>query len=226
MCFRIVDIEKRQYLRVVVGILAGLVGITTQGRAQDAVAPSALFHVGDRIALTVNGPISLSDTLVVRDGLVVSIPRDTNGIGDISLKGVRRGDVQAYLTQQIGRLVKKPVVHAVPLLWILVSGSVAHPSYCAVPPDEILSDVVMQAGGPTASTDLRKIVIQRGGKVFLNTKQTSVSLDRGETVADLQLMSGDQILVGEQSHHDVQTYVQIGGILLGLAGVVLTVARH
>ena len=48
------------------------------------------FHVGDRIALTVEGPQTLSDTVVVREGLVLRLV----GLGDISLAGVKRADAQ------------------------------------------------------------------------------------------------------------------------------------
>ena len=160
---------------------------------------------------------------MVRDGLIIQVPQH---VGDISLKGVRRVDIQAYLTQQIGRFLRDPVVHALPYISILVGGSVGRPGYYYLPTDAILSDVVTQAGGPTTTADMSKTVIQRNGKVLLNKEQTNAGMSRRETLEDLQLMSGDQVLVGEKSDHGIQTFVQIGGILLGLAGVVLTLARH
>jgi hypothetical protein len=68
--------------------------------------------------------------------------------------------------------------------------------------------------------------VQRHGKTFLDEKRTGVALSVGKTLDDVQIISGDQIVVGEKSGQRLQTFLQVGGVLIGLAGLAFTLARH
>jgi protein involved in polysaccharide export with SLBB domain len=220
MSFMIVVAEGTKYVRVGVAVIALVAGTATTGVAQ--TTPNE-FRVGDRVALAVDGPLAFADTFVVRDGVFIKLP---NSIGDISLQGVRRSDVQKYLTQQIGRFVKNPVVHAVPLISVGVLGALLRPGYYSVPTDMVLSDLLTRAGGLASNADISKTVLQRQGKTFLSEKQTGTALSTGKTLDDLQIASGDQLVVAEKSGQRLQTYLQVGTAVLGLAGLVFTLSRH
>lgn len=196
----------------------------------EAQAPDE-FHVGDRIALTIEGGLTpqgteqtFSDTVVVREGLVLRLPT----FGDIPLTGVRRANVQPYLTRQIGRFIKDPVVHAIPLVRISVLGQVGHPGFYTVPSDMLLSDVVMHAGGPTGEADLSRSVVKRDGKEILSSGQAQTALANGETLDQLHLAPGDEFVVGEKSHLGFGTVLQILGVTASLLGVLLALSyrRH
>ena len=217
--------RRTRYAKMVAGVLVMMAGAAVTVHAQGAGQPLAGFQIGDRIAFTVERPVAVQDTLRVQQGLIVHMP-STLGMSDISLQGVRRADIQQYLTEQVGKVLKNPVVRATAFVNIGVSGSVTRPGYYPVPSDAILSDMFMQAGGPTSTADVNKTVVKRDGKVLLDEKQTGEALYRRETLEELGLVSGDQVVIGEQSHHDVQTFVQIGGILLGAAGLIITLAHH
>lgn len=215
--------QSAKYVRRAVGILLVLGGTATTGMAQNAAVPPDQFHVGDRVALTVEGPAAIADTFVVRDGLILRVPT----IGDISLKGVRRSDTQTYLAQEIGKQIKNPIVHAVPLIRVALSGDVGHPGYYSVPSDALLSDVIMRAGGPTPNADLSKTVVRRDGREIIGKAQVNAGLTAGKTLDDMQIAPGDEILVGEKSQQNLESLLRISGVLIGLAGVVLTLAtRH
>src|SRR6266480_2699383 len=77
---------------------------------------AATFQVGDRILLHVEGDSALSDTFTVVAGPALRLPI----IGEIALAGVRRTDLEAHLTRELGRYIKDPVVQARAL--IRVSG--------------------------------------------------------------------------------------------------------
>lgn len=205
-------------------VVVSFIAAAPMAKAQEettAVQPGQ-FHVGDRIALLIEGPSALLDTVVVRDGLVIRLPN----MDDISLKGVRRSDTQAYLTQQIRKYVKDAVVHATPLIQIAVLGEVARPGYYSVPSDLVLTQVVMQAGGPSQNSDVNKSVIRRDGKEVLDKQAVARALAGGETLDQLQIEPGDQLVVGEKSTTSFTTVLQIVGAVVGIVGIGVALAKH
>ena len=89
--------------------LAALIVIAGPLAAQIAKAtPATGFQVGDQISLQVDGDTLFTKTLTVGPGPALTLPV----IGVIPLAGVQRVDVETYLTQQLGRYMKSPVVHA------------------------------------------------------------------------------------------------------------------
>lgn len=191
-----------------------------QAGSQVATQPSGVVQVGDRIALRIEGAAAFMDTVVVREGVVIQIPN----IGDISVQGVRRADLQAYLAREIAKYVKEPVVHATPLIRIAVVGAVAKPGFYSVPSDLLLSDVVMLAGGPGNESDLNRSKLIRSGKEVAGPKTMSQALAAGATLDVLQVASGDQIVIGEKSKN-FDSIVRIGGAVVGLAGLALALSR-
>ena len=177
------------------------------------------FHVGDRIALTVEGmpTQAISDTVVVRDGLVLRLP----GLGDISLAGVRRADAQKYLTQQIGKFIRDPIVHATPLVRIAVLGQVGHPGFYTVPSDVLLSDVVMRAGGPTNTADMSRTVIKRGNEEVVSRDQVADALSSGLTLDQLHVGAGDQLVVGEKQASSFDSVIKVVGVVVPLLSLAL-----
>jgi polysaccharide export outer membrane protein len=179
--------------------------------------------VGDRIALTVEGPQAFADTAVVRDGLILQL----GTFGDISLAGVKRSDIQPYLTKQIGKFIKDPVVHAIPLVRISILGEVGKPGFYTVPSDMLLSDIVMRAGGPTGNADLNKTVVKREGTEILSQQQAQAALANGETLDQLRIAPGDEIVVGQKSNFGFGTILQILGVAISFAGLLLALSyRH
>jgi len=170
------------------------------------------FHVGDRIALTVEGPQNISDTVLVRDGLILRLP----GLGDISLAGVKRADAQKYLTQQISKFIRDPIVHATPLVRIAVLGQVGRPGFYTMPSDVLLSDVVMRAGGPTGTADLSRTVVKRGSEDVISKEQVANALSSGMTLDQLHIAPGDQMVVGEKPSSSFDTILKVVGVAVPL----------
>src|SRR3977135_3269061 len=97
-----------------------LAGQTAQGPPP---AQQGGFEVGDQILLEVEGDTQFTHGFSVGPGPALTLPV----IGAIPLKGVRRADVETYLSQQLGRYVKNPVVHAKVLVRLGVLGELEHP---------------------------------------------------------------------------------------------------
>jgi protein involved in polysaccharide export with SLBB domain len=205
----------------ITGSVAMMFAVATSIGAQKASEAKDLLQVGDRIALTVEGPAAFSDTVTVREGILIQLPN----IGDIKMQGVRRPQVQAFLTKEIAKYIKDPVVHATALVRVAVVGAVARPGYYSVPSDFVLSDVLMQAGGPVAGSDINRSTIQRGGKDLIDKKGVSKALAAGATVNELQLATGDQIIIGEKKRDNLDNLLRVSGLVVGLAGIALAVGR-
>src|SRR5437870_12507118 len=106
---------KRSLWSLIVGaalLATGVVGI----RQAAAQAPATGFQVGDRILLHVERDSALSDTFTVVAGPALRLPN----IGEVSLAGVRRGDIEAHLTRELGRYINDPVVQARALIRVSV----------------------------------------------------------------------------------------------------------
>src|SRR5207302_1950177 len=85
-------------------------------------------------------------------------------IGAIPLAGVRRAQVETYLTQQLKRYMKDPVVHAKVLVRLSILGEVEHPGFYPVRADAPVSDALMAAGGPTKDAKFTGTHIDRIGR--------------------------------------------------------------
>lgn len=204
------------------GLLGGLcVAFAATARAQDSTQADE-FHVGDRIALTVEGPQVISDTVVVREGLVLRL----TGLGDISLAGVKRSNIQPYLTQQIGKFIRDPVVHATALVRISVLGQVGRPGFYSVPSDILLSDVIMRAGGPTGGADLNRSVVMRGGEDFLSSDSTKAAFAAGLTLDQLHIAPGDELVIAEKPNSGFDTVLKVLGVVVPLTTLLFYLQRR
>ncbi|HEX8242680.1 MAG TPA: polysaccharide biosynthesis/export family protein, partial [Longimicrobium sp.] len=67
-------------------------------------------QAGDQIALIVEGQQALTDTFTVRAPGVIFLPQ----IGDVSVAGLLRSEIEGRLREQIARYVRDPVVRARP----------------------------------------------------------------------------------------------------------------
>src|SRR5919108_6097734 len=97
----LVVVNRWRRFLAVVAATALLVPMQRHLAAQGRITP---FQVGDRILLHVEGDSALSDTFTVVAGPALRLPN----IGDISLAGVPRADLQSHLTRELGRFIKDP----------------------------------------------------------------------------------------------------------------------
>ena len=120
------------------------------------------FRVGDQIDLRVEGEDALSQVFTLRPGPTLQLPT----IGDVSLRGVLRSELQDHLSSAIGEYIRDPVVLAESTIRLTISGSVGNPGFHSVPPDRALTDAIMLAGGA-----------QRGGEPAWHLYRASGTAD-------------------------------------------------
>jgi protein involved in polysaccharide export with SLBB domain len=181
------------------------------------------FQAGDRIAMVVQGEPSLSDTLTVRANQVVHLAN----MPDISLHGVLRSELQDYLKQQLGQYLRNPDVRAVSLVRVDVLGPVLRPGFYTAPADELVSDVVMQAGGLSPQADINRTVVRRGEVLVQPAARVQEALARGETLDQLDVRAGDAIVVGERpAGGNFLRVLEVVGAVAGIAVSVVLITRH
>jgi protein involved in polysaccharide export with SLBB domain len=164
------------------------------------------FRPGDRIGLVIEGSVTQSDTIPVTAGSKVNL----KDIGDISLNGVLRSELQERMATTIARYIKDARVRAMPLVRMSILGPVGKPGFYFMPPDIPLSEAIMRAGGPQGNADLKKSVIRRGSDDLYDSRNTQSALNEGLTLDQLSLRDGDSIEVGTQSQRG---FAQVGAVV-------------
>jgi len=187
-------------------VAAALLGIVV---SELPAQTRAAFQVGDRILLSVEGDSALSDTFTVVAGPALRLPN----IGEISLAGVRRADLEAHLTSELGRYIKDPVVQARALIRVSVVGEVTRPGFYAVPIDLVLADALMLAGGATQYGRVDQLSILRGNSSLWSGSKLQTAIAQGATLDELGIRAGDRIQVPGRG--DPESKWRIVGIVVG-----------
>src|SRR5437879_13515452 len=123
---------KRSHWSLTVVAGGALLATALQGMVPaEAQTRATGFQVGDRILLHVERDSALSDTFTVVAGPALRLPN----IGEVSLAGVRRGDIEAHLTRELGRYIYDPWVQARSLTRLSAVGQVPRPGFFVRPLD-------------------------------------------------------------------------------------------
>jgi hypothetical protein len=184
------------------------------------------FQDGDRIVVHLQGNtlmpkdfVGIPDTNIVRAGRRLEFPR----MADLSLDGVLRSELNDRLTAHFAQYIREPTVRSTPLVRVAVLGQVGHPGYVYTLADAPLSDLIMQAGGPSGSADMAGIVIRRGADVIWDQQDTRAALADGMSLDRLHLRAGDEIEV--PARRDISWFAVITGTASAVA-LLFTIFRH
>ena len=190
-------------------LAVALLVVGSVGRRVAAQTRTTPFQIGDRILLHVEGDSALSDTFTVVAGPALRLP----DIGEISLAGVPRAELEAHLTRELGHFIKDPVVQARALIRVSVLGEVTRPGFYAVPIDLVLADALMVAGGATKDARVDQLRILRGDAALWSGNALQTEIARGATLEQLGVQAGDRIQV--PGHRDAESTWRIVGIVVG-----------
>lgn len=171
------------------------------------------FRAGDRLALQLGATAAPAETLTVAAGRHVRLPE----VGDVSLDGVLRSELQSYLTTQLARALRSPELHVEPLTRVGVLGEARLPGFVYVAGHSPLSDVIMTAGGPTANSDLSHVILRRDGKTLMTREAFARALAAGTTLDDLDVRAGDEIFIERVATHNWTQMIQTVVVVFGAA---------
>jgi protein involved in polysaccharide export with SLBB domain len=195
------------------------VAALTLGGPALAQAPGT-FQAGDRVLLVVEGEKQLSDTFTVVGGPALQLP----GLGDVSLAGVPRAEIEPYLVKTIGRFFLRPVIHARVLVSLSVVGEVNKPGFYSVPAGVSLTDAIMLAGGLTKEAKVSAVRIERDGHAVWSGRPLQQALEQGRTLDQLDLHGGERILVPRVASHGESVF-RVLGLVATLPAAVLVITQ-
>lgn len=179
------------------------------------------FQVGDRILLTVQGEATLTDTFVVEAGRVLNLPQ----IGQVPLAGVLRSELESHLQEHIGRFLRDPSVTARSLMRLSILGDVGQPGFYVVPTNLVLTDALMQAGGPARTAELTKIYIERGNDKIWEGEALQQAITEGRTLDQLSLLAGDKIYVPTHKTSNLYASLRTFTLLISIPVTIYTLTR-
>lgn len=175
---------------------------------------------GDRIYVEVEGlagEAEIADTFTVRGNRELDLPN----MPPIPLAGLLRSEVPGKVREEIAKYIRDPVVYVEPLMRVAVLGQVNSPGYYTVPADMPLPELVMTAGGPGSNAALDKTEVHRTGEVIRTRDEMERALAAGTSLDQLNLHSGDEVVVGEKGSALIRTLSYVGSA----AGAVYFITR-
>jgi polysaccharide export outer membrane protein len=179
------------------------------------------FQAGHRILLFVVGDSALSDTFTVRSDQKLQLPN----LPEIPLTGVLDSELQAYLATQLAQYIRNPSVRAQALLRVQVSGDVANPGFYSIRTDTPVSDVVMNAGGPTQSADMNKTELRRGSAIVVPRGGIQTAIQKELTMSDIGARPGDELFVPAKPSGDRwQKLLAVSASIMGLVWAIVYLA--
>jgi protein involved in polysaccharide export with SLBB domain len=201
-------------------ILAGKSGPVTDELARqvkDRLQKGDL-QPGDRIALRVVGEQALTDTFTVTTERSIELP----SLPAISVAGVLRSELEPHLMKQLSRYVRNPDLKAVALVRVSMAGAVGRPGFYNLPADVLATDAIMAAGGPSGNADVSRTMIRRGGAPIATEEAMAVAVETGESLDQLNVQSGDEIVVGTKPAGFtgvLKTMGLVSGALFGIVAI-------
>lgn len=176
--------------------------LRTRARGEAALLRARLaegdFRVGDQITLVVQDEAELSKTYALQPGPILEFP----AMGQLTLRGVLRSEVDSVITQHLTRYIRNPQVRASSTIRLSVLGEVSSPGFLAVDSGMLFTDLLGAAGGATNNADLRRIRVERGRDRIWEGEPLNAAIIEGRTLDELSLQAGDRIVVPTRRGRD------------------------
>ena len=179
------------------------------------------FQAGHRILLAVYADSSLTDTFTVRADRKLLLPN----LPPMSVAGLLDSELESFLQKELGKYLRNPTVRAQGLLRLSILGAVGAPGFYSFPMDFLVTDAIMEAGGPGKDAKMDRSEIKRSGSVVVNKDGMQEAFRLGLTLNDIGARPGDELVVpGEKTGSKWQTVLTVASVVTGLAyGVSLLV---
>jgi len=162
---------------------------------------------GDELQVRVWGQVEADLRVIVDRSGQIYIPK----VGQVSVAGIRYGDLEQHLKDEISRMFRNFNVTAnvgrLRSIQVLVVGNARYPGTYTISALSTLVNAVFASGGPTPQGSLRHIQVRRNGATITDFDFYDL-LIKGDKSKDVRLLPGDVL------------YIPPVGPLVGIAGSV------
>lgn len=202
-------------IRPLLSVLALLVLGSVPAAAQPASSvPDVVLRPGDMLKVAIWREEELSGEFQVDEQGAVTLPL----LGRRQVAGRSMREVRGEMMAEYEQNLRNTAIEITPLRRVNILGEVARPGMYPLDPTVTLAGAVALAGGATPIGDLNRIRIVRDGQVYA----TRVSYLR--TLENVDVRSGDQIMVGRRSWFDRNSTFLVSA-LLSITSIVVALVR-
>lgn len=170
---------------------------------------------GDVVRLQVWRESDLTGQYAVDDRGVVTLPL----LGERQVAGMDGAALRDQLLTDYREYVRNPSIAVTVLRRVNILGAVNAPGLYPVDATISLSEALGLAGGISPDGDPDEIRLLRNGRT------TYESLDRAVLVGDVDIRSGDRIVVGQKNWFERNPGALIGTLIAAAAGITVALIR-
>jgi polysaccharide export outer membrane protein len=136
-------------------------------------------------------------------------------IGEVRVKGMTVYEVMQALEERLKAYLKNVYIYVRPLIRLTLQGAFNRPGSYRADPQSSLWNLVAQADGPARDCDLRRLNVERGGKVVLDNLLNS--FEKGFSLEEVGIESGDQIVAPFRRGLDIRLIMIMVNLFASIA---------
>lgn len=126
-------------------------------------------------------------------------------VGPLKVIGYNRYTLVDKIKEEYKAYFSDPFIVISPLIRVTVMGAFGRPGSYRISPESSLWQLLDEAGGPRENCDLSSLCVIRNKKVVI--KNLLASFEKGYSLADIGVESGDQITAKTKRQFNVRTVV-------------------
>lgn len=209
---------NRRLRRVFAACLAALVAACSSS-SPPATGPRSEpdpgLRPGDVVKVAVWRESDLSGRFQVDDRGIVTLPL----LGERQVGGMYGPDLRDRLLEDYREYLQNPSIEVTVLRRVNILGAVNAPGLYPVDETISLTEALGLAGGISPEGDAEDIRLYRDGSVIYD------ALDRSALVGDIDIRSGDRIVVAEKGWFERNPGALIGSLIAAAAGITVALIR-
>lgn len=210
------------FLALALCLLAG------NSRAQSQLS-SQSFKKGDALRLTIWQPYRVSDGKGQSMDINGEYLIDSRGavffpiIGEVRVVGHTTTSLANELKEKLSPFFQDPVVVVEPLIRLTVIGAFRRPGTYLISPEASFWELINLAGGPDDNSNLKKMVVERGGKVV--KKNILSGFEKAYSLQEMGIYSGDQVFAPQKKEFKMKDAFEIVRFGISLLNLYLIITR-
>ncbi len=140
-------------------------------------------------------------------------------VGEMRVVGSTPEGLATAIKEKYSPYISDMIVICYPLIRISVLGAVQKPGSYFIERRTSLWELIEIAGGLDGDADIKKIHIQRSGKIV--AKDLMSGYEKATSLDELRIQSGDQVLVPGRKGITMRTIIEVTRFALGLATFII-----